>query len=307
MFDLKQLQYMEAVYRHKSFTRASEELFVSQPAISASINALEKAYGVQLIVRNPKKVVFTPEGEQFMLLVNRILNECSNAEKLLSTFSSSTHAIFNLGVSPTLTLRLLPKIYSEFMPAWPKAQIRIDEGVMNNHVEKVQRELLDLSFNSLPKKYDSDLFEMIPVTTSSIIAVMREDHPLAKYDVLPFSYLDGQDIVMLDEKSQIRTLVTEEFRRKGIAPHFTSIHEQIFCMLNMVQTGQYVGFMNTEPGCTETAVVERGLVSRPFDEPINFDVGFIIKKGRPLSPITRSFIRYIKSLTFPLKTTYEQN
>ena len=65
MLDLKRLHYLDAVYRYRNFTRASEELFVSQPAISAAVSSLEKQLGVKLIMRTPKAVEFTDEGEQF--------------------------------------------------------------------------------------------------------------------------------------------------------------------------------------------------------------------------------------------------
>lgn len=66
MLDLKRLQYLDAVYRYRNFTRASEELFVSQPAISAAVSSLEKQLGVKLIVRTPKAVEFTDAREQFI-------------------------------------------------------------------------------------------------------------------------------------------------------------------------------------------------------------------------------------------------
>ena len=56
MLDIKRLQYLEAVYRYHNFTRASEELFVSQSAISMAIKSLEADLGVRLIVRSPQSV-----------------------------------------------------------------------------------------------------------------------------------------------------------------------------------------------------------------------------------------------------------
>ena len=123
MLDLKRLRYLEAVYRHKNFTRASEELFVSQPAISAAISALEKELGITLIVRNSKKVIFTLEGEQFMLHVLRILKECDSAEQLVRDLTSKDDSVLNVGMSPTLSLKLLPHLYTKFFPRWENAKI----------------------------------------------------------------------------------------------------------------------------------------------------------------------------------------
>ena len=98
MLDIKRLQYLEAVYRYKNFTRASEECFVSQPAISAAITALEKELDIKLIVRDSKKVTFTAEGEQFMLRVSRILKECREAERLAADLFGSGNQTLRLGL-----------------------------------------------------------------------------------------------------------------------------------------------------------------------------------------------------------------
>ena len=80
MLDFRRLQYLYAVYRYRNFTRASEELFVSQSTISTAIKSLEDDLGVRLIVRTPKEVIFTYEGEQFLLCVRKILQDCQEAE-----------------------------------------------------------------------------------------------------------------------------------------------------------------------------------------------------------------------------------
>lgn len=89
MLDIKRLQYLEAVYRYLNFTRASEELFVSQSAISMAIKSLEADLGVRLIVRSPQSVAFTYEGEQLVQHARRILLECENAEREMADLSES--------------------------------------------------------------------------------------------------------------------------------------------------------------------------------------------------------------------------
>ena len=102
MLDFRRLQYLYAVYRYRNFTRASEELFVSQSTISTAIKSLEDDLGVRLIVRTPKEVIFTYEGEQFLLCVRKILQDCQEAETRMADLSETKNQILHLGVSPTL-------------------------------------------------------------------------------------------------------------------------------------------------------------------------------------------------------------
>ena len=83
MLDLKRLTYLTALYRHRSYTKASEELFVTQPAISLAVKALEQQTGIQLLDRQANGVVFTPEGEQYVLHAQHILQECEKTETIL--------------------------------------------------------------------------------------------------------------------------------------------------------------------------------------------------------------------------------
>lgn len=83
MLNLKRLQYLDAVYQYKNFTQASEALYVSQPAISSAVQALEEELGVRLVVRSSKGVTFTYEGEQFMIWARRILSTCEAAENAM--------------------------------------------------------------------------------------------------------------------------------------------------------------------------------------------------------------------------------
>lgn len=89
MFNFKHLLYFNAVYQYKNFTQAGDSLFVSQPTISAAINTLESDLGVKLIERSPKNVLFTYEGEQFILWVRKILSLCQEAETAMRGLSDS--------------------------------------------------------------------------------------------------------------------------------------------------------------------------------------------------------------------------
>ena len=151
MLDLKRLTYLTALYHHRSYTKASEELFVSQSAISMAIKSLEAELGVQLIVRSPQNVDFTQEGKLLVKHALRILLDCENAEREIADLSESKSYTVHLGLSPSLGFAFQRFLYTEELRrAYPKATLYIEEGSMNNHIVKIQQDLMDLSFNALP-------------------------------------------------------------------------------------------------------------------------------------------------------------
>lgn len=295
MLDIKRLRYLDAIYRYKNFTRASEELYVSQPAISAAVSTLEKELGVKLILRNSKEVTFTFDGEQFMLHARRILKECDETERLMEDIAGKASGTLHLGCSPTLGARLLPHLYSNFFPKWDGAVVHLNEGSMMNHVDMIQKGLLDLSYNALPPQPDLSVLKLTPITTAQIYVVMLPDHPLAQYDAIPIEKLEGEPVCMLDESSRIRALMMENFERKGVVPNIVSYHEQIMCMFHMIQFGNYIGFTTAEEGFPYFPFGDVDMALRPFAEPIVFETGFITKAGKHLPKITRDLISFTKN------------
>ena len=108
---------------------------------------------------------------------------------------------------------------------------------------------------------------------------------MANRGVLSMGDLDGAEVVMLDENSLIRAQVMAEFRRTGSVPKIRSSHEQIFCMLNAVKLGNFIGFLNSSDPYIEQHLHRMGLITRELSPAIEFQVGFISKCGRRLPRI----------------------
>ena len=203
MLNLKRLQYLDAVYQYKNFTQASEALYVSQPAISSAVQALEEELGVRLVVRSSKGVTFTYEGEQFMIWVRRILSTCEAAENAMRDLAGTAEQRLRLGISHVLTNPIVPMIFSTFLQEHPKAQIYLNEGSMNKHVEMVTGEMLDLAYNAFPTAPEAEELEIIPMGTMEIHAVLHPEHPLARLDRIPLALLGEEKLIMMDAQSKV--------------------------------------------------------------------------------------------------------
>lgn len=294
MLDLKKLQYLDAIYRHGSFTRASEELFVSQPAISTAISALEKELGLVLLTRAGKNIAFTPAGEQFMLHVKKILDYCTDAEKAVAEMSDIGNRTMRLGISPTVGAPLLHLMHSRFLTRWPDARIHLHEGSMRNNMEKLNGDIIDLSYNALPEPSERGNLVTIPVASCEICVLMHPDHPFVELERIPIERLAGEKLVMLENKARIHEVMIREFSMAGIVPDVVSTHEQIICMLNMIQLGNYLGFIDADSGYHAMGCDH--LVIRPFENPVHFEVGFFWKEGKYLPRIALDLIDLAKKL-----------
>ena len=295
MLNLKRLQYLDAVYQYKNFTQASEALYVSQPAISSAVQALEEELGVKLVIRSSMGVTFTYEGEQFMIWVRRILSTCEAAENAMQDLAGTAEQRLRLGISHVLTNPVVPMIFSTFLADHPKAQIYLNEGSMNKHVEMVLGELLDLAYNAFPTTPETEELEKIPVSTMEIHAVLHPEHPLAQLERIPIALLGKEKLIMMDAQSKVNELMNQEFERHQVIPDILFKYDQVLCMANLVRSCRYVGIISVAAG--QQALGCEGLAIRPFAEPLVFDVGFLIKKGRYLPRLGWELIRFIQEHT----------
>lgn len=293
MLDLKRMQYLEAVYRCRNFTKASEMLHVSQPAISNAINAVEADLKVKLMIRNSKNVTFTYEGEQVMERIMKVLELYRETEDMIRDLSDSVEHRLRLGISYAMTRQIIPQVFSNFMHLYPNARISWDEGSMNKHVDLLRQDQLDIAYNGLPTGEAAEGLRMIPVSVAEIYAVLHPEHALAQMDRVPLPALCREPLVMMDTHSKVCELMTAEFEKLRLTPNIIFNYSQIACMADMVRNGHFTGIISVGRG--EQAIGCEGLVLRPLWEPITFDVGFFMKEGRYLPKIGRELVRFILS------------
>ena len=292
MIEMRQLVYLDAVYKHKNFTKASKELYVSQPTVSAAIRVMEQELGMTLIERTPKSVVFTPAGEVLMQRVHALLSDYNDMLTEAIELSRKASYTLRLGIASILSSDIFPLLYKGFLPKHSELKIQLDEDGGLGHIRKLLDEELDMALNGIPEDLNTDELSAIPVCRREIKLIMHNTHPLAQYDRVPLKKLDKENVSMLYSPGVMEQLLERTFTASGIQPNVVSQHSQIHGMLEMVLTGCSVGFVNLAPEATAMEKYE-DLVLRSFEQPIEFMVGFMMKRKKYLPPICKELISFI--------------
>ena len=292
MIEMRQLVYLDAVYKHKNFTKASKELYVSQPTVSAAIRVMEQELGMTLIERTPKSVVFTPAGEVLMQRVHALLSDYNDMLTEANELSRKASYTLRLGIASILSSDIFPLLYKDFLPKHSELKIQLDEDGGLGHIRKLLGEELDMALNGIPEDLNTDELSAIPVCRREIKLIMHNTHPLAQYDRVPLEKLDKENVSMLYSPGVMEQLLERTFAASGIQPNVVSQHSQIHGMLEMVLTGCSVGFVNLAPEATAMEKYE-DLVLRSFEQPIEFMVGFMMKRKKYLPPICKELISFI--------------
>lgn len=292
IIEIRQLVYLDAVYKYKNFTKASKSLYVSQPTVSAAIRAVELELGLTLIERTPKNIVFTAEGEVLMHRIRRLLSDYNDILTEANELSHKANYTLRLGIASILSSDIFPLIYREFLASHKGLVVRLDEDSAFGQIKKIMNEELDLAFNGLPEDLDLNELKAVPVCRREIKLIMHRDHPLARLDVIPVELLHGEDVSMLSSSGVMGQVLKGAFSERDIRPNVVSEHSQIHGMLEIVLTCCSLGFLNLAPEATVMEKYEE-LVLRSFEEPLSFMVGFMMKKRKYIPPICQEFIRFI--------------
>ncbi|MCI8914540.1 LysR family transcriptional regulator [Pseudoflavonifractor sp. 60] len=292
MIEMRQLIYLDAVYRYKSFTKASKALYVSQPTISAAVRSVEQELELTLIERTPKGVVFTVEGETLMHRIRQLLSDYSDIMAEANELSHKANYTLRLGIASILSSDIFPLIYKDFLASHKDLTIRLDEDSAHGQIKKLLNEELDLAFNGLPDDLDSNKLRAAPVCKREIKLIMHRDHPLACLDRIPVERLNGEDVSMLSSSGVMGQVLEQAFADRGVQPNVVSEHSQIHGMLEIVLTCCSLGFVNLSPETVSMPKYEE-LELRSFQEPLSFMVGFMMKKRKYIPPVCQELIRFI--------------
>lgn len=155
-FELYRIFYIVA--NNKNITKASEELNISQPAISKSIKNLEEQLGGQLFVRTKRGVILTDEGKEFYNYIKQALEYINNAENKFTDLINLESGCIKIGISTTLTKEFLLPYLEKFHSLYPKIEIQIMTNLTSDLIPKLRNGLIDIVILNLNgKNYGNDI------------------------------------------------------------------------------------------------------------------------------------------------------
>ena len=155
-FELYRIFYVVA--NNLNITKASEELNISQPAISKSIKNLEEQLGGQLFIRTKRGVILTHEGKEFYNYIKQAIEFFNNAENKFTDLINLETGSIKIGISTTLTKEFLLPYLEKFHSLYPKIDIQIMTNISSELISKLKNGLIDLVILNIgTKNYGNDI------------------------------------------------------------------------------------------------------------------------------------------------------
>ena len=211
---LHQLKVFETVARHSSFTRAAEELFITQPTVSSQVKQLTKAIGLPLFEQIGKSLYLTEAGKALLATCHDVFERLDNFEMKIADLKGTKQGQLRLAVITTAKY-FVPRLLGSFCQHYPGVDVALQ---VTNHQE-IQRRMLenedDLYIVSNPPE-EIDLRSQA-FLDNPLVVVANQNHPLADQKNIPLKKLNNLQFIMREKGSGTRKAVLDLFTKNKIS------------------------------------------------------------------------------------------
>jgi len=296
MLSIRHEIFME-VAANLSFSRASEVLFISQPAISKHMKALEAFYKTTLFERKGN-VIFLSKGGQ--LLFSRLKEAKKIQDQLefeLSVLKDQLKAKgqLKLGASTTVALYIIPKILSAFHQKYPDVKISLLNRNTDTIVKALAEEEIDIGIVEEKKKKSTIFYQ--PFMRDEVVAVCSAKSPIAKKKVLTIAEIKNYPIVLREQGSGTLAALKYNLQKNGIRLSDLQVSVRLAgteALKNFLREDNCLGFL--PKGAILKELRDGDLVALKIEKfQIVRDFFFIQRHGSESNELNKTFIRFCKN------------
>ncbi|GBL47719.1 RuBisCO operon transcriptional regulator CbbR [Sulfuriferula multivorans] len=284
----RQLEIFEAIARLDSFTRASEELFLTQPTVSMQMKKLTETVGVALIEQVGKKIYLTPDGQQLAQATREIFSIMDRYTMSVAERQGLKQGQLRL-MAITTASYFAPRLLGEFAKLYPGIDVSLRVTNKEQVLASIADNLDDLYFLGQPPE-DIDVIST-PIMDNPIVVLAAPDHPLAHKKKITLERLAQEPWLMRERGSGTRNAIERRFAEQGITirPRLElgsneAIKQAILVGLGISALSRHTLTLN-QPGQFAVLDVQGFPILRHWYA--------VYPAGRQLSVVARAFLDYL--------------
>ena len=286
--DLRDLECFVVICEEKNFTAAAERLYISQPAISKTLNKLEEELGLRLINRNQKPIALTAEGEVLVKLAREILAQFQAAQATMAEFKNLKRGSFTIAVPPMTGAYFFPPLFAGFKKKYPSLDMRIIDGGSFASLEAVRKEKIHTGLIIFPLT-EMPGMSSIPVTQQELVVCLPLGHPLSGQPFLTLQQLEAEPVVLYNEGFVLRSIILNAYAEAGLTPKIEISTNQFLTIKALVAKGAGISFLPAIAVNDTDAIV-----TVPLDPQIHVTIGLVWNPNSFLPPACKAFIDFVQ-------------
>jgi DNA-binding transcriptional LysR family regulator len=286
---LRQLKIFEAVARHLSFSRAADELHLTQPAVSMQVRSLEEAAGLPLTEQVGKRVFLTEAGEELARHARVIAQQLREAEEALMAMKGLRGGRLNIGVVSTAKY-FAPRLLTSFRQAYPEVELRLGVHNRGEIVRQLVDNEIDLAIMGRPPQELETVSE--PFAENPLVFVAAPDHPLAAAKRIAPKQLAEESFLLREPGSGTRAAMERFLAENGVVPQRTVEMTSNETIKQAVMAGMGISFISERTIVLELAtghIVRLNVTGTPLKRH-----WFVVHRAeKRLLPVAEAFRQFL--------------
>jgi DNA-binding transcriptional LysR family regulator len=289
---LRQIQVFESVARLKSFTKAAEALYLTQPTVSAQIKSLQESMELPLYEQVGRSIYLTEAGEEAAMACREIMDVLANLETRISDFKGKRTGRLRIAVVTTAKY-FLPLALGEFAQKYPELDLSFTVCNREQILSRIEDNLDDLYImgQKPPSSLDVEVVQLAP---NPLVFIAPRSHPLVGKKKIPLERIAQEPILMREIGSGIRSAMEERFEEHGLQIKERLTLESIETIKQAVFGGLGISVVPIHSLYLEglngpLAILD--VVGFPLEKELNI----IYPKGKNLSILAREFLDFLPS------------
>lgn len=288
------LEAFAAVARTGNITRAAGQLFLTQPALSARLQALEREVGEQLFVRDRRGTRLTELGQAYLPHAVRALQAAADGQRHLEELRRGSAGELVIGGAPAVSTYVLPTVLKRFRSQHPNVRISVRTG----HSEEILALVLGGGVQvGLVRALEHPEVESVPFYEDELVLVTHPAHAFARRGVVLIGEIAAEQLVLFDRTSSYHELTRALFREAGVVPRSLLELDNVEAAKKMVEAGLGVALL-------PRIALEAELAARRLREvrvrdvaPVRRPVVAIRRRDAgPPSPAVAAFLAEVRAL-----------
>ena len=289
--ELRQLRSVEAVARHRHFTRAAEELHIAQSALSHQIRKLEQELGIALFERTSRRVAPTEAGEAVAARARRILAEVEGARAEVDELRGVLRGRVWIGaLLPMLDLDI-PGLLARFSRAHPGVEVGLREGIAADMLSHLAADELDAAFCLVAGELSGE-FAVMRLADEEVVAAFAPDRAPAA-DHVGVDELADHRIVAPRRGSAVTSVIERLFADAGRPLRLALESGDPFLLRSLAARGFATAILPRSFSSLEGSALEL----RSLDPAVRLPVALVWRRERDLPPAARAFIEFVRRET----------
>jgi len=273
---IKQLRYLIALEKHVHFGRAAESCFVSQSAFSVAIRELESTLGTQLFDRTNKRVSITAMGREIVVQARLVVRDLEALMDMAWVSSEPLSGKLRLGVIPTISPFLLPKILPQLRSQFPRLQLFLQEDTTQRVNEKLMSGELDLILIAFP--YELRNVEKMTLFKDPFLLAYRKGSQFIKTEKITADNLQSESIMLLGDGHCLRdhALSACKIRNRNKVSHFSA--SSLLTLIEMVEADLGVTYL-PEMAKDSPMLKNTNIKTQAMPKSSHREIGLVWRKG----------------------------